>query len=79
MRFNANTTLFPLPEKSLISTALLYFRGIDEACAEIVPLKETGAEALELMDRASLQSVAHLPGLPDFFATLPDNAAAILC
>jgi D-lactate dehydrogenase len=77
--FIVEATLLTLPDKPFKAAAILYFPGIYEACAAIVPLKETGAEALELMDRASLQSVAHLPGLPDFFATLPENTAAILC
>jgi D-lactate dehydrogenase len=58
---------------------MLYFPGIFEACASIVALRDCGAEALELMDRASLRSVEHLPGLPDFFNSLPEEAAALLC
>ncbi len=77
--FIAEATMLTLPDKPFKATAVLYFPGIYEACAAIVPLKESGAAALELMDRASLQSVAHLPGLPDFFAHLPNGAAAILC
>ena len=77
--FIAGATLLTLPDKPFKATSVLYFSGIYEACASIVPLKESGAAALELMDRASLQSVAHLPGLPDFFNHLPMGAAAILC
>ncbi|MEO7313194.1 MAG: FAD-binding and (Fe-S)-binding domain-containing protein [Chitinophagaceae bacterium] len=77
--FIAEATLLTLPDKPHKATAVLYFPGIYEACAAIVPLKDSGAAALELMDRASLRSVAHLPGLPDFFTQLPEGAAAILC
>jgi len=79
LAFIAEATMLTLPDKQHKATAMLYFPGIYEACSAIMPLKETGAEALELMDRASLKSVEHLPGLPDFFTTLPDGAAALLC
>lgn len=79
LAFIAEATMLTLPDKQHKATAMLYFPGIFEACAAIVPLKETGAEALELMDRASLKSVEHLPGLPAFFTSLPDGTAALLC
>ncbi|MES2774559.1 MAG: FAD-binding and (Fe-S)-binding domain-containing protein [Bacteroidota bacterium] len=79
LAFIAEATMLTLPDKPFKATAVLYFPGIYEACAAIVPLKESGAAALELMDRPSLKSVEHLPGLPDFFRSLPDGAAAILC
>lgn len=63
------------PEKS---TGLLYFPDIHTACSAIVPLTESGAEAVELMDRASLRSVEHLPGIPELVKTLPEAAAALL-
>ncbi len=79
LAFIAEATMLTLPDKPFKAAAMLYFPGIYEACQAIVPLKETGADALELMDRASLRSVEHLPGLPDFFRQLPDGAAALLC
>src|SRR5690606_15195580 len=60
------------------STALLYFPDIYEACKAIVPLTESGAEAVELMDRASLRSIEHIKGVPDILKTLPESAAALL-
>ncbi len=60
------------------STGLLYFPNIYDACKAIVPLTVSGAEAVELMDRASLRSVEHIKGVPDFFKTLPESAAALL-
>ena len=44
----------------------------------IFDLKKTGAAALEFMDRASLQSVEDMPGVPEFLKTLPAQASAIL-
>jgi D-lactate dehydrogenase len=79
LAFIAEAEMLTLPDKACKATAMLYFPTMYEACAAIVPLKHTGVEALELMDRASLRSVEHLPGLPSFFASLPDGAAALLC
>ncbi|ADY52412.1 FAD linked oxidase domain protein [Pseudopedobacter saltans DSM 12145] len=60
------------------STALLYFPDIYEACKAIIPLTASGAEAVELMDRASLRSIEHIKGVPDILKTLPEAAAALL-
>jgi D-lactate dehydrogenase len=60
------------------STALLYFPDIYAACQAIVPLRNAGAEAVELMDRASLRSIEFLPGMPVMVKTLPPLAAALL-
>ncbi|WP_114792517.1 FAD-binding and (Fe-S)-binding domain-containing protein [Niabella yanshanensis] len=63
------------PEKA---TGLLYFPDIYTACQAIVPISDTGAVAIELMDRASLRSVEHVPGLPTIIKDLPEGAAALL-
>lgn len=79
LAFIASAVLQTLPNLSATATALLYFPNIYAACEAIIPLKESGADVLELMDRASLRSVEHLKGLPDFFIHLPDEAACLLC
>ncbi len=68
-----------IPVQPATSTAMLYFPTISSACAAIAPLNATGAAVLELMDRASLRSVETMKGLPDFFTTLPETAACLLC
>ncbi|WP_129717603.1 FAD-binding and (Fe-S)-binding domain-containing protein [Pedobacter sp. SYP-B3415] len=68
-------TVPDLPEKS---TAMLYFPDIYTACQAIVPLSRSGAEAIELMDRASLRSVEHIAGLPPILRELPPASAALL-
>lgn len=60
------------------STAFLYFENIYSACQAIEPLTLTGAEAVELMDRASLRSIDSVKGVPSILKTLPDGAAALL-
>jgi D-lactate dehydrogenase len=79
LAFIAEATLQTLPDKPFKAAAMLYFADIYSACDAILPLTASGAEALELMDRASLRSVETLKGLPSFFQSLPDGSAAILC
>lgn len=76
--FIAEATLKTIPDYPFKSTGLLYFPDIYAACQAIVPLINTDAEAVELMDRASLRSIEHIPGVPDTLKTLPAGAAALL-
>jgi len=76
--FIAEAVLQTVPDYAYKSTALLYFPDIYAACQAIVPLTASGAEAVELMDRASLRSIEHLPGVPAVIKTLPEMAAALL-
>jgi D-lactate dehydrogenase len=78
LAFISEAVVETVPDFPFKSTALLYFPEIYEACKAIVPLTLAGAEAVELMDRASLHSVAHITGLPEQIKTLPENAAALL-
>jgi D-lactate dehydrogenase len=59
-------------------TGLLLFPDLYAACAAIVPLRDAGAKALELMDRASLRSVEKQPGIPPSIKKLPAPAAGLL-
>jgi D-lactate dehydrogenase len=68
-------TIYDYPAKS---TALLYFNNIYDACKAIVPLADAGAEAVELMDRASIHSIEHFDGISDQLKALPETAAALL-
>jgi D-lactate dehydrogenase len=68
-------TVNDYPEKL---TAMLYFTDIYSACKAIMPLTTSGAAAVELMDRASLQSIENIEGMPAVIKTLPENAAALL-
>lgn len=76
--FISEAVLGTVPDYPAKSTALLYFPTIFEACKAIAPLTESGAEAIELMDRASLRSVEHIAGLPALIKSLPPDAAALL-
>ncbi|HYH54997.1 MAG TPA: FAD-binding and (Fe-S)-binding domain-containing protein, partial [Anseongella sp.] len=76
--FISEAVLETIPDYPAKSTALLYFRDIYEACKTIGPLAAAGAEAVELMDRASLGSIVHIAGIPELIRTLPGGAAALL-
>lgn len=78
LAFIAEAVLNTVPDFQYKSTALLYFPDIYAACQAIVPLKNAGAEAVELMDRASLRSVEMMPGMPAVVKTLPGAASALL-
>lgn len=76
--FIAEAVMDTVPDHPAKATALLYFPDIYAACKAIGPLTLSGAEAIELMDRASLRSVEHIPGLPDIIQSLSPTAAALL-
>jgi D-lactate dehydrogenase len=71
LAFIAEAVLETVPDFPYKSTALLYFTDLYAACKAIVPLKEAGAEAVELMDRASLKAIENIPGMPELVKTLP--------
>ena len=76
--FISEAVLQTIPDYPVKSTGLLYFADIYAACRAIVPLTSSGAEAVELMDRASLRSVEHIQGVPEVLKVLPEGAAALL-
>jgi D-lactate dehydrogenase len=78
LAFISEAVLNTVPDYEFKSTALIYFPDIYAACNAIVPLRNAGAEAVELMDRASLRSIEMLPGMPAVVRALPPLAAALL-
>ena len=78
LAFIAEAVLKTVPDYPCKSTALLYFSTIYDACQAIVPLTNTGAVMVELMDRASLKAVENNTGMPAIVKTLPADAAALL-
>lgn len=79
LAFIAEAVLNTVPDLPFKMTAMLYFDSPEVACNSIYDLKNTGAEALEFMDRASLRSVEDMYGVPALLKDLPPHAAAILC
>jgi D-lactate dehydrogenase len=78
LAFISEAVLRTVPDLPVKVTGLLLFEDMPAACASIVPLRDAGAKALELMDRASLRSVEDKPGMPASFKLLGPRAAALL-
>jgi D-lactate dehydrogenase len=78
LAFIAEAVMETIPDYPCKATSLMYFENIYEACRAIVPLTLSGAQAVELMDRASLLSIENIKGVPERLKTLPPSAAALL-
>ena len=78
LAFIAEAVLNTVPDLPVKYTGLLLFPDLHAACAAIVPLRDAGAAALELMDRASLRSVEDQTGIPPSIKALPGGAAGLL-
>lgn len=78
LAFIAEAVLKSVPDLPVKVTGFLIFPDLHAACAAIVPLRDAGAAALELLDRASLKSVETQPGIPASICSLPAGAAALL-
>ncbi len=76
--FIAEAVLHTLPDHPRRYTGQLYFRNLQDAASAILPIKDSGARAAEIMDRAALRSVQNQPGVPAILRDLPDGATAIL-
>jgi D-lactate dehydrogenase len=76
--FIAEATLATVPLPGATLTGLLAFPTVAEAAAVIPTLVAENAVAVELMDRTALASIADSPDAPDWIATLPDQATALL-
>jgi D-lactate dehydrogenase len=76
--FIAEAVLETVPDLPVKYTGLLLLPDLYAACAAIVPLRQAGARALEVMDRAALRSVETQPGIPASIKGLPESAAGLL-
>ncbi|MBT7154810.1 MAG: FAD-binding oxidoreductase [Deltaproteobacteria bacterium] len=65
-------------EHSFKASTLILFPDMKTACQAIPLLKPEPVAAAELMDRASLKSVEHKEGLPDYLKTLGPTVTALL-
>jgi D-lactate dehydrogenase len=78
LAFISEAVMETIPDYRFKSTALLFFPDIYMACQALVPLIDAGAKAVELMDRASLRAIEHLPNLPGIIKTAPEKSASLL-
>ena len=76
--FIAEAVLESVPDPPVKYTGFLLFPDLYAACAAIVPLRDTGAAAIELMDCASLRTMKERPeGVLNFYQ-MPHSTAALL-
>ncbi|MBF7144513.1 FAD-binding oxidoreductase [Pseudomonas sp. hsmgli-8] len=68
-------TVVDLPHKA---TALVVFPSVEVCCTAVTALRCCPVEAVELLDRRSLRSVQHKPGMPAFVKNLSPGACALL-
>jgi D-lactate dehydrogenase len=78
LAFIAEAVLNTVPDLPVKYTGLLLYSDVYAAADSIIPLRNAGAKALEIMDRASLRSVENQAGIPASIKTLPDGAAGLL-
>jgi len=78
LAFIAEAVLNTVPDLPVKYTGLLLYSDVYAAADSIIPLRNAGAKALEIMDRASLRSVENQAGIPSSIKTLPDGAAGLL-
>lgn len=78
LAFLAEAVLNTVPDLPVKYTGLLLFPDLYAAAASIIPLRQAGAKALEIMDRASLRSVENKAGVPGSLRQLPESAAGLL-
>ncbi|MDT3402217.1 FAD-binding and (Fe-S)-binding domain-containing protein [Mucilaginibacter terrae] len=76
--FIAEAVMHTVPDFPCKATSLLFFQDIATACGAVLSLQASGAEAIELMDRAALRSIETKEGMPVIIAQLPQSAAALL-
>jgi len=76
--FIAEAVINSVPELPVRYTGLLLFDSLHAACAAIVPLRNAGANAIELMDREALRSVQECEGVPGSIKLLSNGAAGLL-
>jgi len=78
LAFIAEAVLNTVPDLPVKYTGLLLFPDLYAAADSIVPFRQAGAKALEIMDRASLRSVQDKSGMPASLRSLPEAAAGLL-
>jgi D-lactate dehydrogenase len=78
LAFISEAVLRTVPDLPVKVTGFLLFTDLRAACTAIIPLRDAGAAALELMDRATLRAMENQPGIPDGIRELPDGTAALL-
>ncbi|MCY2976942.1 MAG: FAD-binding and (Fe-S)-binding domain-containing protein [Planctomycetota bacterium] len=78
LAFISQAVLKTVPDLPHKATALIYFADVLSACDSIPKLVSAGCAAIELMDRASLDSIRNLDGVPEELSWLLDEQASLM-
>ena len=78
LAFISDVILETLPDPPHKATAVVVFPSLGETVDAVWPLQRIGAEAVELMDRASLRSVEGQKGIPSGINEVHEAAASLL-
>ncbi|MBD3273826.1 MAG: FAD-binding protein, partial [Candidatus Marinimicrobia bacterium] len=78
LAFISEVTLTTIPDPPFKGTGLFVFQSLDEAISLVAQFQSLGAEAVELMDYASLKSVQDQPGVPPEIKGVRAGSAALL-
>jgi len=78
LAFVSEVTYRTVEEQAHKASALAFYANIGDAARAVQRLAGGPVSAIELMDRASLRSVAAKPGMPPELAALDEDAAALL-
>lgn len=78
LAYIAEAVLDTVPEPALKLTGWLVFPTVADATASLPALRRSGVMAAELLDRASLIAVRHLPGSPVGSGDVPAGATGML-
>jgi D-lactate dehydrogenase len=78
LAFISEAVLNTVPELPVKYTGLLLFPDLYAASDSIVPLRQAGAKALEIMDRAALRSIEDQAGTPPAIKSLAGDNAGLL-
>ncbi len=78
LAFISDTIFKTVIEHRYKASALILFKDVADACRAIPLLRKQPVAAAELMDRASLASVAGKEGMPDYLQGLGETVTALL-
>jgi len=78
LAFLSNIELLTIDDPPSKTTGLVIFDNIEEATSALNILIDEGADAIELMDDASLRTAKHIQNAPYDYSSIVDNASGLL-
>ena len=78
LAFLSNIELLTIDDPPSKTTGLVIFDNIEEATSALNILIDEGADAIELMDDASLRTAKHIQNAPYDYSSIVDDASGLL-